>query len=788
MVIIRYCTCLSALLCLIFVGLGSLPVAAQVERGSAASQYPTIIFELQSYLDALGYKVGTVDGAWGPRSQAALDAFRQKNRIGRIGSRPNEEDRSALKVQILGGRQSNSQVSIEPRGRSASYESSDASALVGFSTLQKEYAEFYNQHTKKYTNRGRLPNEKINELVQALNCTPNVKSPETSAGYSSILNNHGQEAANNYLEEAGKSCAYSRVAQYKKSKNDSLALAYGKMLFEEHLVKTDRRNRMVEPLVPIAGHLDVKFETNSYYTSFYCPREIIFKINYAGESSSRERVEDIKSHISDFLGNQKTVFEVSNYKPTCSVQKPESGKLIFEKDGREVGSYSLNLSTLSYYQPYMKGGFVTDVHPGVIAATMKDKFSESNENSASINSRNTFEPEGEYSIPNMLEKVESVYGIVIDIDTNVIRSVTPLSEADKKGFSVGDLFTSVDGAPDAWSIWRSLWSSAHKGSRPLLASAELNGTPRDFVLSSGIIYTKNDYERQFNLADVIEPPAETTFEAEPSSIETLGEYSIYAMVEKLKSVYGIELDPESNRVVSVSLRSMADQAGIQAGDYFMHVRGFTGKDTQGFLWQAAHRGSDAVLALVNMNGTPKEVVLSGDKIVPIDRYSTDFDFVDVFDGYFDRYSGKEINNKHFSNFINGDPSGLPKKYIGLNAITFFQDASRYWYRTNPSEDVLEMYKNLPGDGTLTSICFPYGANKIQFRNVQKKVDTWGNVVSEQTSGLTHGFIYDASIEAFVQENWKEANSTGGASFLIERLGCLTPEYRMLYNQFLNLMQ
>jgi len=64
--------------------------------GSADEQRRTQAFELQSYLSALGYDVGTPDGAWGPRSQAALDAFRQRRGMARVGSGPVESDRQSL--------------------------------------------------------------------------------------------------------------------------------------------------------------------------------------------------------------------------------------------------------------------------------------------------------------------------------------------------------------------------------------------------------------------------------------------------------------------------------------------------------------------------------------------------------------------------------------------------------------------------------------------------------------------------------------------------------------------
>lgn len=47
--------------------------------------------EIQSLLSDLGYEPGPVDGAWGNRSQAALNAFRSDQDIGLVG-RPTSED------------------------------------------------------------------------------------------------------------------------------------------------------------------------------------------------------------------------------------------------------------------------------------------------------------------------------------------------------------------------------------------------------------------------------------------------------------------------------------------------------------------------------------------------------------------------------------------------------------------------------------------------------------------------------------------------------------------------
>ncbi|MEM9782667.1 MAG: peptidoglycan-binding protein, partial [Pseudomonadota bacterium] len=60
--------------------------------------------ELQTYLDAMGYAVGTPDGVWGPQSQRALEAFRQSLGVGApaAGTLPGATDRAELYAQIHG--------------------------------------------------------------------------------------------------------------------------------------------------------------------------------------------------------------------------------------------------------------------------------------------------------------------------------------------------------------------------------------------------------------------------------------------------------------------------------------------------------------------------------------------------------------------------------------------------------------------------------------------------------------------------------------------------------------
>ena len=60
------------------------------------------VFEAQSYLRELGYDPGEPDGAWGPRSQAALDAFRRDAGIAVSNAPLAPYDRSALYTRVHG--------------------------------------------------------------------------------------------------------------------------------------------------------------------------------------------------------------------------------------------------------------------------------------------------------------------------------------------------------------------------------------------------------------------------------------------------------------------------------------------------------------------------------------------------------------------------------------------------------------------------------------------------------------------------------------------------------------
>ncbi|MFV0244815.1 MAG: peptidoglycan-binding protein [Qingshengfaniella sp.] len=60
------------------------------------------ILEAQSYLQQLGYTPGTPDGAWGPRSQGALEAFRRETGTALSGGGLNTADRLALYDRVHG--------------------------------------------------------------------------------------------------------------------------------------------------------------------------------------------------------------------------------------------------------------------------------------------------------------------------------------------------------------------------------------------------------------------------------------------------------------------------------------------------------------------------------------------------------------------------------------------------------------------------------------------------------------------------------------------------------------
>ncbi|MEM6972992.1 MAG: peptidoglycan-binding protein [Pseudomonadota bacterium] len=80
--------------------------ATRAEAGGALT--PEVqtaeVLELQTYLEAEGYDVGTPDGVWGPRSQRAMDAFRREQGFGAAptGAPPGAADRTALYARVHG--------------------------------------------------------------------------------------------------------------------------------------------------------------------------------------------------------------------------------------------------------------------------------------------------------------------------------------------------------------------------------------------------------------------------------------------------------------------------------------------------------------------------------------------------------------------------------------------------------------------------------------------------------------------------------------------------------------
>ncbi len=86
--------------------LSMLTEATRVEAGGVTSSEVrrAEALELQSFLEALSCQVGTPDGAWGPQSQQALDAFRLDLGVGAPppGTPPGQSDRAALYAQVHG--------------------------------------------------------------------------------------------------------------------------------------------------------------------------------------------------------------------------------------------------------------------------------------------------------------------------------------------------------------------------------------------------------------------------------------------------------------------------------------------------------------------------------------------------------------------------------------------------------------------------------------------------------------------------------------------------------------
>ena len=72
--------------------------------GGASSMSPSMIKQVQQKLKQQGHDVGTVDGMWGPQTQAALKAF-QKQQGMQASGELNQETLAALGVQAGGGSQ-----------------------------------------------------------------------------------------------------------------------------------------------------------------------------------------------------------------------------------------------------------------------------------------------------------------------------------------------------------------------------------------------------------------------------------------------------------------------------------------------------------------------------------------------------------------------------------------------------------------------------------------------------------------------------------------------------------
>jgi peptidoglycan hydrolase-like protein with peptidoglycan-binding domain len=85
------------------------------------------MLEMQTYLRELGYNPGTPDGAWGPRSQAALDAFRRDAGLSASNTPVNPGDSAALYARVHG---------VQPVGQAAANRFQSAQGMAPSPAVQ----------------------------------------------------------------------------------------------------------------------------------------------------------------------------------------------------------------------------------------------------------------------------------------------------------------------------------------------------------------------------------------------------------------------------------------------------------------------------------------------------------------------------------------------------------------------------------------------------------------------------------------------------------------------------
>lgn len=250
----------------------------------------------------------------------------------------------------------------------------------------------------------------------------------------------------------------------------------------------------------------------------------------------------------------------------------------------------------------------------------------------------------------------------------------------------------------------------------------------------------------------------------------------------MNTAVGIQLSGLENPLIENIEADVVDEnLDLRLGDRLAFVNGQVSEKIANMVLRTVCFGGSSI-ATFEREGQFFEAVISHRKVIALNPQTLDFPAADPFSG------DHGYDSPTWQNFYHGDFSEFDQSEKETLIVLANSAISRAFKTQYPDDS---FYDVIPKTHPTAMSCYPYGVKSVGWNQNRVVKDSFGNVQS--SSQVMEGILYfDNLFRNIMIEKW-ETTRVGTSAYhpinhVIDRYGCFSAEYRMLYNRLFQLLK
>lgn len=271
-----------------------------------------------------------------------------------------------------------------------------------------------------------------------------------------------------------------------------------------------------------------------------------------------------------------------------------------------------------------------------------------------------------------------------------------------------------------------------------------------------------------------------------------------ALFDNVRKGLGLEFAGLKDPTITAVHSELDNQAGLQVGDRLVHVSGYE-ELLIGKIYTTLCQHRQSALAMVERDGDYFEVLLSPGAATNLGPYATNFAVANPFDPLgadkVFQSDGPIFYNPVFALLFAGNFDKFDEQerasLIAIMNVSLSLSPDMSVPAMTRGKKALKGLRQIYGSSA--TACWPYGRTSFDVKRflITTRKDNYGTILSQVKSKLGDRTLYfDPKLASAIMEQWKVAMKDFGVisqlRALVDRQGCFSAEYRMLYNRLFEL--